>query len=536
MKEKTYLVTGNLIAGSATGPEINYKGCTATIFHELPQSYAVVFYAGTPVLIPKKDFMESTKEIEPEELPVYVPVNVTLSLNSLHVQRFRTIVFHNEDTEEKVKSTALRVFKLKYGVNYNTIKYEFTNLKSEPTMTKQTEKTEATENATPAEAGVSLFEEQATKVSLPAIPTAFTLGGIEVSIDSINKKVEEVKKLKLADQTDKKTYDLIKKKATELQKTRTATQKFRTAVAKPINAWLKTLKTNVEDNIAAAVKPGEDHCAEQMKIYEDWEAKQERLENERIEKLVQSRRELLQAIGGEMNVASFSWYFKYSGVLIENEELATWSDEEFTEVYNDLERNYKAYQEAELKKQQEAQEAKGLVVATRKQMLQLMQYTENNGVYSKNGWTLSEAEIANSDEAAWMQLMMQHNTPKPTPASPFAVPSNPTAATEAAAQPSTSAPSGFSPFAVAMSQPEPAAQEAQSAPVEVDTPELVQFTQEDALNLLFPENKYYFDFPLKQTTVRVFPTGAKEQASDGVQIAYAGDYPNGISFIIFKHV
>src|SRR5690606_25373199 len=142
-------------------------------------------------------------------------------------------------------------------------------------------------------------------------------------------------------------------------------------------------------NVAAAVKPGEDHCAEQMKIYEDWEAEQDRLETERVEKLVQERRELLQAIGGEMNVASFSWFFKYSGKLIENYELEQWDDEDFTATYTELSEAYEVHKAKELEKEQEAAKTKGLVAATRKQMLQLMQYTENNGVYSKNGWTLN---------------------------------------------------------------------------------------------------------------------------------------------------
>lgn len=536
MKDKTYTITKSLSVAESDGKETDYLGCTATVMHELPHSVAVKFYGGLPVLISKPAFKKSAKEIKEEEMIKYHEIyEVSLYIDNTFIKRFRTIFFEGDDIQQKAKAIIQKLYKLQYNKDYNLINTSFIESIGEKIMSKKEEATtiEIGEEVKDTKAVIP-FEEAVKKIYLPEIPNSFILGGVEISTAAIKKKSAEVLKIKLADEKDKATYERLKKHASELTKTRTSTKKFREDTSKKVNAWNKNFKKIVQDDIEEALKPAEDHCAAQIKIYTDYEAEQLRLEEERKEKQVQDRRVLLQAVGGDMNIASFSWTFKHHAALIENSDLEEWADVEFDTLHQELQASY----QAQLKKEQEAKEdadkTKTLFINTRKQMLQLMGYTLEGNEYLKNGHRLPETAVATLSEDGWMEMLTMHNTPVEQAPSPFAKAQTAPAPASASA-PTQSTGGGFNPFGSKPVQPVPVAQSEPTAFGGTVSQEAKEVTREEALAVLF-EGIDHVEFALTNTTVRLFPTSSKEKALEGVQPVFQGDFSNDLSFTIYKNV
>lgn len=464
--------------------------------------------------------------------------DVALYLNGRQIKSFRTIFFEGMDKDESIKKKALSWYGFEYNEQYDEVRTVFlknegikqNNIKSEK-MAKATEKTI---DITPAQGeekkaeGTALvkFEEKAKGLALPTIPAEIEIGGVKFSTESIQKKVDEVKKIVLADKTDEKTYAILKKKKIEFQKTRTGPETFRTNITKPINAWTKELKMRT-DSYGALAQKGEAHCDEQIKIYEDWEAEQLKIKQEAEEKLVNGRIVELQAVLGIRNPDSLHWTFNHNPVYLEHEDLLEKTEEEWTEIIEGLQ----ATHQAELDKIESDRlaliEAKKSVNNTRIQMLVLLQYTEANGVYSKNGHSIKGDDIGNYTDEQWLPLIQSHNEPK-VAVNPFQT--EPVVTTQPAQ--SSGSRSFPNPFASALSN-----KSEEPAPL-VEPAQIIQ-TLDAGLSTQWTDELPFLEFNLSKQTLRLYPL-ENESAALNIpnrddRVTYRGQGENQLCYVMFKN-
>lgn len=371
---------------------------------------------------------------------------------------------------------------------------------------------------------------------LPPAPAEFTLGGVKFSVHAIEKAVEAVKKHKITDASSKdakKTYEFLKEKRQEFVKTRTSAATARKKITDPIDAWKKEFKLKVEDEIGQAAKKGEEYCLSQIKVYEDYEAEQKRLEEVAKAKLVTERSKELLELGGQMNPESEHWTFPYAPHLtVEKKEIEVevgW--EGILEKVKDEHTAHQKKLEAERKEKEEALKS---VISARSMMLEMLGYTKTDKGFSKDDASISEEELSSLTDADFKALIEANKAPKKA-VDPFlsAMENSPS---ETPVQPQSEAPSPVeSPFAKLLKQTG-----ATTAPVNAPAPEPVKVVETVEVDKYFTGEIKAVERSLNNTTIRVYPTEYKQQNTDNIpnvasRQVYAGDFGNGLSFIIYKN-
>lgn len=532
------------------GHSIDFIGCQAEIFHDLPQKYAVVFYGGTPFMFDKIDFLSCVEPLTEKEMTYHDILDVTImqqrpgNTELYPTSSVRIIAFQDEDHEHKAELRLKEIFGYTKGVHYQGVKIklvESIGTKTTEEMGKQTTpKTEVEKTESSQE--VSVFEKSSTSISFPVIPKNITIGGVEFSEAAIQKEVDAVKKVVIKDPAlpaSQKIYKELLEKKNKFVKTRTAPENFRKGVSAPINSFLKELKaqTDAYGNLA---KQGEEHCEAQIAVYENWEAEQQRLQQEAAEKQLQERRELLQTVGGTMNVAALSWTFDHSPQkLVENHEIVDLDESDFNALVEELQKSLDDHEEKEKAKQAAVEATSQALVGARKQILVLMQYTETPLGFQKNGHTVGLTQMQTLSDADWMTLLGSHNEPLQQTTAPTQVP--PVAQQANAPQPAVQGGNPFaghggpSPFGqnnqfTAAAPSQPANPFVQSAPVvQQQSGQTI-----DQLAFLFTD-KPYIDVVISAKSVsRLYRTDKVADASQGVEVTFNADYGNGLSNLIYK--
>lgn len=502
----------------------NFIGCTAEIFHELPSKVAVKFYGGSPVMLDKEHFFASVEESTEKEMQYHDILDVTIFQRKPNTedeiyptQVVRIIALEGEDHQQKAEQRLKELFNYTKGLNYHSFEIKvIESIGNKLNNKKMAKKTE-----------VTVFEQAAEKINLPAIPKVMNIGGLEFSEEAIKKEVDAVKKILIKDPSlpeSQKVYQELVKKKNEFVKTRTAPEKFRKDISAPINSWIKELKAQT-DAYGSLAQEGQAHCEEQIAIFENWEAEQKRLAQEAQERLLQERREKLQASGGFMNVASLSWTFEHSPeTLIENHDLADMDDYDFNELLANLEGSYIEYQAKEKAKKEAMRVASQALISARKQILQLMQYTETPNGFEKNGHVVSEPEMESLSDTEWMNLLQSHNTPK--------VVENPFKAKDEVATPIGSNPFATTESSVVDNNPFSQATSTVSGnPFEAANQ--IPVTP-STLGDLFGENLFIDVSLSEKSMIRLFQTKDYVEANKGVTVSFTADFKNGLSIIIYK--
>lgn len=512
----------------------NFIGCTAEIFHELPSKVAVKFYGGSPVMLDKEYFFASVEESTEKEMQYHDILDVTIFQRKPNTedeiyptQVVRIIALEGEDHQQKAEQRLKELFNYTKGLNYHSFEIKVVeSIGNKLNNKKMAKKTEVTETS------VSVFEQAAEKINLPAIPKVMNIGGLEFSEEAIKKEVDAVKKILIKDPSlpeSQKVYQELVKKKNEFVKTRTAPEKFRKDISAPINSWVKELKAQT-DAYGALAQEGQAHCEEQIAIFENWEAEQKRLEQEAQEKMLHERREQLQLAGGQMNVSSLSWTFEHSPEkLIENHDLVDMDESDFNKLLSDLETAHAEHDLKEQAKRQALQAASQALVSARKQILQLMQYAETDKGFEKNGHVVTDDDIINLSDVDWMAFLQSHNTPKES-VNPFQT----TAPVE-----SPGVATHVNPFFTTEThQPEanPFQQPVKSESVNpfASVPEEAPAAAPVSLDSLF-EGQSMIDVDISEKSrIRLFQTKDLVQAHKGVTVSFTADFGNGLSIVIYK--
>lgn len=559
---RSFTVTGSILVRlNKSQPIIDMMGCNAYIMAETGNTYSVRFHVGTPYIVSKEIFMANTKPGIVKDMNYHEIHDITLLLNGVQKKTYRGVLFGHEDELSRIKENALRWFNLEYGVHWDdyssVIRHTVGEKQSLNQITaKQMAKKTTTEVATTAQ---SEFELRSKEIGLPTIPSTMVIGGVTFSEELIKKELDEVKKIKVEAplptdtremiEEKKKVYDLIVKKKGEFVKTRTQPEKFRTEISKPLNAWIKELKSRT-DSFGALAKEGEQYCLDQAKIYEDWEAEQERIKADAEAELVKRRTLDLQSVLGIVNPQSLHWTFKHNPMLVEHSEIVSMDDSEWNGVMKELEDSYKAAEAQAEADRQALIAAQNGVITARTQMLQLMQYAfDGSALYSKNGHTVNAADISKYSDADWMGLLTSHNTPKEAAPNPFG-----TGQTSNVAPNPFNTPAQAQPVQEQPAQPafnNPFAQGAQLFGAPIDQPVVEQqeqpAVQEEGHSVAFgvfvtfTEEKPFSEFVLNKSTIRIYPIDNEAHALDipnrDARHMYSGrDEQNGLCYIMFKNV
>lgn len=434
--------------------------------------------------------------------------------------------------EQQVEDFLNRVYGWKKGLQYE--KLSITTIKEHKDMAKK--ETTKTEQSTE----LAVFEKEAKGINLPDVPKVMNIGGVEFSEEEIQKAVDEIKKITVEVPSDndtvkvaeekKKVYDQLLEKKNQFVKTRTQPDKFRQEITKPINAWAKSLKAQT-DNYGNIAKEGQDHCEAQIFVWENWMEEQERIKQEATQKLVNTRTVDLQGVGGLLNPESLHWTFEhFPSKLVENLFLENADDSEWNGLMGDLEESFKAEKEKKEAERKEFEASKNAVYNARIQMLQLVGgYDHKNGVYSKNGHSLTEDQIKSTSEADWLPLVMSHNT---AAANPFATTETSDVSSSLpqtpAEEPSTKSSNPFAQFSQPVDTAAPVGDNPEFNPGTIDSLDV-----KETPTTLWPTP--FVDKELGNTILRVFPVENQGVAMEGVHdVKFDGSFENGLMFIIYK--
>lgn len=437
------------------------------------------------------------------------------------------MVVFGDESEDQQKAQELLNKLYNWDVGFHYDKVDCKTIKTIKQMAKKATTTEET--------GVAVFEESVKKVLLPEIPKVMNIGGVEFSEESIKAAVDAVKEIKVEIIKDddtvevanakQKVYDDLKAKKNQFVKTRTSPDNFRKEVTKPLTDWSRDLKKQT-DAYGDLAKAGELHCTEQIEIWDNYEAEQQRLKEEAEQAIVKARTIELHKVNGVLNPESLHWTFPYNPAkIVENIFLVEADDSEWNGLMKELEDSLSAHQAKEKAEAAEAEANKTLIVTTRVQMLQMMQYEESGENYTKNGHVLTPHAIATTSADDWMALIMSHNTPAVAPSNPFAVPP-----ISAPAAPVETASPVTNPFA-AFETPVVAEEPEEDKPFHMVAP-VVEEVDERTLTVW---DKPYVEKMLGNTQIRIFHVDNQAEAVKGIgEIRFDGSFDNGIMFLIHK--
>lgn len=485
-----------------------------------------------------------------------------------------TVIFEHEDEQAKAEAFLLRVYRWSKGVHYEevfvkTIKehgekqgldtttditsgveYQEPNtspqyaskihqLNQDNTMAKQS--TKATQE-------VAVFEETAKKILLPEIPDTMVIGGIEISEAKIKEAVKAVKEIQVdvpkpedtvavADEK-KKVYEGLVEKKNQFVKTRTSADKFRKEISDPLNKWVKELKAKT-DSFGNAAKEGQDHCESQIYIWENWEAEQERIRMEAVQKIVDARVADLQSVQGIVNRDSLHWTFPHlPSKIVEPTFIESADDSEWNGLMKELEDSFKAEQAKAEQEKQALVAAQQAVFNARVQILQLMQYEAVGDTFSKNGHVVTQEQIKSLTDAEWMPFLTSHNTPKEN-INPFANKEVEQPAAQANPNPFTSGsannPNPFTGGEAAFSSGSPFGSPENATPAQEIEEEPSPITFDDVAVYLFGENKWEDKVVSDKSSVRIFDQRNRDKAEEGLSITYEARFDNGLGLFIYKN-
>ncbi len=473
--------------------------------------------------------------------------DVFIIKNDKKIKAIRSIFFEDDDLYSESEKILSRLLKLNLGIDYDKIELSLVSKQG----TKINNHIKSTEMATEKEnkeTGLSLFEEQAKKLTLPAIPKVMTIGGIKFSEEEIKKEVEEVKKIKVQvplptdtqAEVDKKVkvYKDLKDKRNKFVKTRTAPDNFRKELTKPIADWQKNLKAQT-DSYGAIAKEGEEYCDSQIAIYENYLEEQERLQREAIELRVKERSQQLSEYQAVKNFDSGHWTLPYAPhILIESDSLE--QEEGWNEIIAELEVEYATFKQKQEEDKRKLDESAKALVGARTMLLDMMGYKSFGDSFVKNGFVIKTADISTYSDEDWKNLLSSHNAPAPESTAPEteqqpAVASNPFAATPvtnsnpfAQAQPVQQS---VNPFAVNQPEVHEPVFEGQNV-----ASEMIQQTAYHVAN--FSEENPFYEANLKVSTLRVYHKAYTERSINipnrDERITFSGDLSSDLGFIIYK--
>lgn len=464
---------------------------------------------------------------------VYVYPSHPLGFKTKPTKYVNIIAFADEDLDLKAEKRLKELYGWDKGFHYN---YLETKVVSEE-GTKSNNNLEMAKTTAKATTDVAVFEEQAKGLTLPVIPKEMIIGGITFSEESIKKEVDAVKKISIEVPLDTDTKDILDKKKKDYEemktkknafvKTRTAPETFRTAVMKPINAWGKGLKAQIDAYGALAIQ-GENHCLAEMKKYEDWETEQANKQRLAEEQRLKDRSQQLSNLQGVRNFESGHWTFPWGPEFIVEESALTaefgWDDE-----FAKIQAGFEAYQKEEEARKQQASVVADALVSSRAMLLEMMQYSKQGDNFLKNGHVLTLDKIKTANDAEFKELLNLHNTPvqqasTPNPfSSPQTVPNLPNDEPQK--------PQGFGGSFGAGSSTSPFA--AFGAPANTDTAPAVA----PAIITEWPEGTIFVEYALTNTVLRVYPTENLQEAQvlpEGKSVGFSGALGLNLHFIIYK--
>lgn len=469
----------------------------------------------------------------------YNDVIILIHKDGLLIKEFPTIIMKRDpDPINTAVQKLSELYKWELNVDYDhfiiTDKHTGQKLHTKTKTTEMTKKTTPIKDVQRTEE-LSVFADRAKSINLPAIPDVMLIGGLEYSEKLLRTEVSEVKKITLKNNEDKETYNVLLEKRKQLVKTRTAAEAFRKDVVKPLADWQKDLKAKTDLFGSIAIE-GQDHCDAQIKIYEDWEAEQERLKQEALDKIINARIADLQSVQGILNPASGHWTFIHMpSKLVEHSFISTADDSEWNGLMKDLELSMQAEQDRITAEKAESEKNKNLVYTTRVQMLQLLGYDQNGDNFYKNGHSVTPEIIRDTADVDWPLLINSHNTAKQN-TNPFDTSVTKTTADvqntesfvkEEPTEQQSNTP--FNPFAAFISP-----QTGQTNTVAVET-EKTQSEEKSATTLWLAP---FVERVLNKTTLRIFPDEGLTEATEGItneSVTYSGRWENGINFILFKN-
>lgn len=459
-----------------------------------------------------------------------------LSLNGVHIKTFRTVLDKNDTEYDNIKKNVSMWFNLTHNTHYNEIKTELVNKientekMAKKTLTQNVEAEEATTEQQATETGLIAVDLLENKINLPAITKEFTLGGVKISTDLIKKEVAKVLKMTLSSPSDKAKYEEIKAENQKLVKTRTSTKKAREEACRPITNWVSNLKKTVQDDIAEALKPGEDHCKAQMEIYENWEAEEKKKEEAATEARLKERSQLLSNIQGVKNFDSGHWSFPYAPHLI-IEQSSLESEFGWDDAYEEIKKEFEDYSLKKSEEEKKSSQMAESLINSRKMILEMMSYTEANGNYLLNGHVVTPNHIKDLTDAEWKELINSHKVAKKQETNPFAALGG-GSSTPAPTPNDNVAPTTFSGGIFTTSEPAKTTNPFEIAIAETANTN-VQVVHGQVTNW---GDKTFVDHRMPNTTLRIFPTELKEEAvTPDLEIGIQGSFDINLSFIIFKN-
>lgn len=205
------------------------------------------------------------------------------------------------------------------------------------------------------------IQETVLESQLPAIPEKFFVEGKEYSLAVVDELDERAKKLikKATPDTyeNKKIWDEIFDLKQEAVKLRTIPENKRKEYSKPVNDFLKELKSKT-DKIGDAAKAVQDSLDALLTKKENWEEEKRKEEEAKIEKRTNQRISDLYGIGGKFNPDNNSYILNESAVIAKI-QIQEFDDEEWSELFAEYKADYEAEQKriADEKEQAEKEAA-----------------------------------------------------------------------------------------------------------------------------------------------------------------------------------
>lgn len=303
------------------------------------------------------------------------------------------------------------------------------------------EKEEHIEDAVVVEDAI---QETVLEATIPAIPEVFFIEDKEYSlavVADLDKRAKALaKKATPKSFEDKKLWEQIFDLKQEAVKMRTTPENKRKEVSKPVQAFLKELKTKT-DRIGEAAQKIQDDLEALLTTKENWEAEKIRLEEERIQKRTDGRIAELFALDTKFDPSNGTYAFEYSpGTVMSKVQIEDFDDEEWAETLKDIE-EAKVAHEAEVKalaekKEQEDKEAKEKLDAAQKEIddakealltkqlrLRTKELTLSNAGFANGSWVLggqsfSPEDLRDLTDEEWDAKIELANKPQESKISP----------------------------------------------------------------------------------------------------------------------
>lgn len=272
-------------------------------------------------------------------------------------------------------------------------------------------------------------EETKIEATLPAVPVVFNVdykgGDIKehslARVNELDKQlIDLLKQVNQDTYEDKELWEKIDRVRLDAKDQRTKLDSYIKVALKPVKDFVDSVNSKVKE-IGTAAKAVETKAAEEIEKRDNWLEEQERIAQEAKTKLAEERKEKLRDLDGKYNIDNEVFMFSYdAGIVISLDDIFDLSEEEFEAELALVKASYDAEQqrladekEAAEKAVNDAKKAKDELVSLRKMILVSGGYQEVNGEYTKNGYVVSLEQLTDLSNEEFIQLTVQHNTPKP---------------------------------------------------------------------------------------------------------------------------